>query len=81
MNGLALKAFLKKEKNAINHFGLFFPTMFATISKTNPVILVGMATSIDFNTRVLGHSSDRVPGYSDDFFFFTNTAHFACCHV
>ena len=29
-----------------------------------------MATSINFNTRVLGHSSDRVPGYSDDFFFF-----------
>ena len=28
--------------------------------------LVGMATSIDFNTRVLGHSSDQVLGYSDD---------------
>ena len=32
--------------------------------------LLGMATSIDFNTRLLGHSSDRVLGYSDDFFFF-----------
>ena len=29
-----------------------------------------MATSIDFNTRVLGHSFDRVLGYSDIFFFF-----------
>ena len=28
-----------------------------------------MATSIDFNTRVLGHSSDQVLGYSDDFFY------------
>ena len=28
-----------------------------------------MATSIDFNTRVLGHSSDRVLGYSDNFFY------------
>ena len=28
-----------------------------------------MATSIDFNTRVLGHSSDRVLGYSDDFVY------------
>ena len=28
-----------------------------------------MATSIDFNSQVPGHSSDRVPGYSDDFFF------------
>ena len=27
-----------------------------------------MATSINFNTRVLGHSSDQVLGYSDDFF-------------
>ena len=26
-----------------------------------------MATSIDFNTRVLSHSSGRVLGYSDDF--------------
>ena len=26
-----------------------------------------MATSIDFNTRVLGHSSDRVLDHSDDF--------------
>ena len=30
---------------------------------------LGMATSIDFNTRVLGHSSDRVLGYSDDYFY------------
>ena len=29
-----------------------------------------MAKSIDFNTRVLGHSSDRVPSYLDDFFFY-----------
>ena len=29
----------------------------------------GMAMSIDFNTRVLGHSSDRVLSYSDDFFY------------
>ena len=28
-----------------------------------------MATRIDFNTRVLGHSSDRVLGYSDDFVY------------
>ena len=28
-----------------------------------------MAMSIDFNTRELGHSSDRVLGYSDDFFY------------
>ena len=28
-----------------------------------------MATSIDFNARVLGHSSDRVLGYSDVFFY------------
>ena len=38
-----------------------------------------MDTSIDFNIRVLGHSSDRVLGYSDN--FFTNTAHFARCRV
>ena len=29
-----------------------------------------MATSIDFNTEVLGHSSNRVLGYSDNFFFY-----------
>ena len=34
------------------------------------VYLIGMAKSIDFNTRVLGHSSDRVLGYSDVFFFY-----------
>ena len=28
---------------------------------------LGMATSIDFNTRELGHSSDRVLSYLDDF--------------
>ena len=28
-----------------------------------------MATSIDFNTRVLGHSSDRLLRYSYDFFY------------
>ena len=28
-----------------------------------------MATSIDFNTRVLGHSSDRVLRYSDNFVY------------
>ena len=28
-----------------------------------------MATSIDFNTQVLRHSSDQVLGYSDDFFY------------
>ena len=35
--------------------------------RKNP-LLIGMATSIDFNTRILGHSSDRVLGYSDIFF-------------
>ena len=28
-----------------------------------------MATTIDFNTRVLGHSSDQVLGYSHDFIY------------
>ena len=32
-----------------------------------------MATSIDFNTRVLGHSFDRVLGYSDDFFIYQHS--------
>ena len=31
------------------------------------LFLLGMATNTDFNTRVLGHSSDRVLGYSEDF--------------
>ena len=39
--------------------------------------LLGMVTSIDLNTRVLGHSSDRLLGR----FFFTNTAHIAQCHI
>ena len=38
-----------------------------------------MATSIDFNTRVLGHSSDRVLGYSDVFLFFYQHCTFMLC--
>ena len=38
-----------------------------------------MATSIDFSTRVLGHTSDRVLGYSDCFYYQNCTFHALSC--
>jgi hypothetical protein len=36
-------------------------------SKKIEIIILGMATNTKINTRVLGHFSDRVLGYSDEF--------------